>query len=113
MCRSLKTRGLRSAAYCLAFCSGKPVEWNAISASQMGHSSTGAVSSCSSSKKTVRNSTCPADVNDDGRVDGGDLAAVLAAWGRDVPEVELSGDDLIDGQDLAAVLANWGLPCEE
>ncbi|MEC8558988.1 MAG: VCBS repeat-containing protein, partial [Planctomycetota bacterium] len=44
---------------------------------------------------------CPADVNDDGRVDGGDLAAVLAAWGRDVPEVELSGDDLIDGQDLA------------
>ncbi|MEC9157291.1 MAG: hypothetical protein VYB77_04090, partial [Planctomycetota bacterium] len=45
-------------------------------------------------------------------VDGADLAAVLAAWGFDVPEVEQSGDNLIDGQDLGIVLGAWGLPCD-
>jgi len=56
---------------------------------------------------------CPADLTGDGRVDGSDLAALLAAWGRDVPEVELSGDNIIDGQDLAALLAAWGESCGE
>ena len=55
---------------------------------------------------------CAADVTNDGQINGEDLAAVLAAWGQNVPEIELTGDDIIDGQDLAALLAAWRLPCE-
>ncbi|MEC8502651.1 MAG: GC-type dockerin domain-anchored protein, partial [Actinomycetota bacterium] len=54
---------------------------------------------------------CPGDATGDAVVDGQDLAAVLAAWGADVPDVDQNGDGTIDGQDLAAVLAAWGLPC--
>jgi hypothetical protein len=56
---------------------------------------------------------CPGDVTGDGVVNGGDLAAVLAAWGQNVPEVELTGDDIINGGDLTVVLTTWGLPCGE
>ncbi|MED5528716.1 MAG: GC-type dockerin domain-anchored protein, partial [Actinomycetota bacterium] len=54
---------------------------------------------------------CPGDATGDAVVDGQDLAAVLAAWGADVPDVDQNADGTIDGQDLAAVLAAWGLPC--
>jgi hypothetical protein len=57
---------------------------------------------------------CPADVNDDGLVDGGDLSAVLATWGPSTPgqsnAADLNGDGLVDGNDLSAILATWG-PC--
>ena len=56
---------------------------------------------------------CPGDVNGDETVDGQDLAAILAAWGQDVPDVDQNADGTIDGQDLAAVLAAWGLPCDQ
>lgn len=51
----------------------------------------------------------PADVDGSGDVDGGDVAAVLAAWGP-VPAftaADLNQDLAVDGMDLTAVLAEW------
>ena len=55
--------------------------------------------------------TCPADIDDSGVVDFGDLLAVLAAWGECAacPE-DLNGDGRVDFSDILAVLAAWG-PC--
>jgi hypothetical protein len=49
---------------------------------------------------------CVADVDGNGTVDGGDLAAVLAGWGSASPD--LDGDGVVGGSDLAVVLAAWG-----
>lgn len=52
---------------------------------------------------------CPADVNDDGVVNGADLAAVLGAWGPRPGSLEdINGDGVVNGADLAAVLGSWG-----
>lgn len=48
-----------------------------------------------------------ADLNCDGRVDGTDLTALLAAWGQSGP-ADLDGSGNIDGLDLSIVLAAWG-----
>ena len=52
------------------------------------------------------------DFDGDGEVNGGDLAAILAAWGEcsGCPE-DLTGDGLVDGGDLAQLLAAFGT-CE-
>ncbi|MFO0872865.1 MAG: dockerin type I domain-containing protein [Phycisphaerales bacterium] len=52
-----------------------------------------------------------ADFNGDGRVNGGDLGLLLAAWG-DVSEplaaaMDLDGDGRVDGADLGMLLASW------
>ena len=52
--------------------------------------------------------TCVGDYDGDGVVAGSDLATLLAAWGSEDPEVDLTGDSLIDGADLATLLAAWG-----
>ena len=49
---------------------------------------------------------CEGDLNQNGTVDGEDLASVLAYWG--FPEGDANGDNVTDGQDLAVVLGNWG-----
>jgi hypothetical protein len=49
---------------------------------------------------------CPADFNDDGKVDGADLAVLLGAWGS--ANADLDGNGTTDGADLAAVLGAWG-----
>ncbi|MHC4975152.1 MAG: M14 family metallopeptidase, partial [Planctomycetota bacterium] len=49
----------------------------------------------------------PADLNDDGVVDGGDLGLLLAAWGLPGPS-DLNGDGTTDGADLGILLASWG-----
>jgi len=57
---------------------------------------------------------CAADVNDDGRIDGVDLAAVLAAWGTNGQgkfDADVNGDGIVDDQDLAILLGGWGT-CE-
>jgi hypothetical protein len=57
--------------------------------------------------------TCPADVIENGVVDGADLSAVLSVWGTDgglYPRADTNGDGIVDGQDLATVLGGWG-PC--
>jgi hypothetical protein len=52
---------------------------------------------------------CPADVNDDGVVNGADLAAVLGAWGPRRGALEdIDGSGVVDGADLAAILSSWG-----
>jgi outer membrane protein assembly factor BamB len=52
--------------------------------------------------------TCAqADLNCDGRVDGIDLTALLAAWGQS-GAADLDGNGIVDGLDLSIVLAGWG-----
>jgi DNA-binding beta-propeller fold protein YncE len=53
-------------------------------------------------------STCNADLDRSGTVDGGDLGAVLSAWGT--PAGDVNGDKQTNAADLAAVLSAWG-PC--
>jgi hypothetical protein len=47
------------------------------------------------------------DLNDDGLVDGADIAILLGAWGTADPVADLTGDGNVDGADLAIVLGNW------
>ena len=54
--------------------------------------------------------SCPADINGDGVVDGGDLTYLLSAWGTGDPVVDVNNDGIIDGNDLTIILASWG-PC--
>lgn len=54
----------------------------------------------------------PGDLNNDGTVDGADLALLLGAWGT-CPDIGLCPADLnesgnVDGTDLAVLLGNWG-----
>lgn len=53
--------------------------------------------------------SCPADLNGDGVVAGGDLAELLASWGLGGP-ADFDGSGVVDGSDLASLLAAWG-PC--
>lgn len=54
----------------------------------------------------------PEDLNNDGVVDAGDLAVLLAAWGMcpvDMPcPADFNGDGFVDAADLAQLLAAWG-----
>lgn len=56
--------------------------------------------------------TCPGDFNDDGMVDGADLAVLLGSWGACPPkgacEADLNDDGEVNGADLAILLGNWG-----
>lgn len=49
---------------------------------------------------------CPADLNEDGSIDGSDLAVVLGAWGS--AGGDLTGDGTTDGDDLTMILGAWG-----
>jgi len=50
---------------------------------------------------------CPADLNNDGLVNGGDLAQLLGGWGSRGP-ADLDGNGTVNGADLAIVLGAWG-----
>ncbi len=53
---------------------------------------------------------CIADLNRDGKVDGGDLGPMLGTWGMaDVP-ADLNHDGDVNGIDLGVLLGKWG-PC--
>lgn len=58
----------------------------------------------------VRANSRIADFNADGRVDGFDLATILAAWGPGAQclAADLDGDGFVNGADLAMLLARWG-----
>lgn len=49
---------------------------------------------------------CEGDFNEDGLVDGADLAVLLGAWGT--ISGDLNDDGTTDGADLSIVLGNWG-----
>lgn len=53
----------------------------------------------------------PGDLNNDGHVNGVDLAIVLNNWGicgSGVCPADIDRDGLVNGVDLAVVLSNWG-----
>ena len=64
-----------------------------------------------SAVQNIRADSHIADFNADGRVDGFDLAFLLAGWGAVAPceAVDLDGDGMVNGGDLALLLARWGL----
>ncbi len=49
----------------------------------------------------------PGDLNDDGVVNGADLAILAGAWGTDDPIADLDGSGLVGGADLSILLGNW------
>ena len=53
------------------------------------------------------NPISPGDLNQDGIVNGMDLALVLAGWGTNNAQADYNHDGLVDGSDLAGVLADW------
>ena len=55
---------------------------------------------------------CDGDLNDDGLVDGLDLAQILAYWGQPSELYDLDGDGTVGATDLAFVLGGWGV-CPE
>ena len=55
---------------------------------------------------TLGSEGIPGDINNDGVVDGIDLASLLAAWGSS--ENDLDDDGIVGGTDLAILLASWG-----
>jgi len=52
--------------------------------------------------------SCPADLNNDGAVNGADLAVVLSAWGSDNCIADFNNDGVVNGADLSWVLSAWG-----
>ena len=48
---------------------------------------------------------CPGDYNNDGNIDGVDLAFLLGNWG--LPAADIDGDGTTSGSDLAIVLGSW------
>ena len=56
---------------------------------------------------------CPADLDDNGAVDGADLGILLGAWGACSGSpclADLDGNGAVDGADLGILLGAWG-PC--
>ncbi|MDB4780355.1 hypothetical protein OAG48_00325 [bacterium] len=49
------------------------------------------------------------DFNDDGLVNGADLAFILAFWGTNDPDVDLNGDGMVTAADLGILLGAWGV----
>lgn len=58
MCKLFITYGLRSCAYCMAFSSGKPFEWNDIKQSHIGQFSTGSWNSIEITTWTLISEVC-------------------------------------------------------
>ena len=50
----------------------------------------------------------PADLNQDGVVDGADLGMLLGLWGSGDPAADLDGDGTVGGADLGLLLGAWG-----
>jgi len=55
---------------------------------------------------------CPADLNGDGEVGGGDLTILLSAWGPGRSPADIDGNGEVGGTDLSQLLSRWG-PCPE
>lgn len=53
-------------------------------------------------------SSCPADFNGDGRVDGIDVGAFLGRWNTSDPQFDLDGNGVVGSADLGLMLGGWG-----
>ena len=51
---------------------------------------------------------CPADLDGNGLVDGGDLSILLGSWGASGGLADIDGDGFVDGSDLSTLLGFWG-----
>jgi hypothetical protein len=52
---------------------------------------------------------CPADIDGNGAIDGGDLATLLGSWGACAGcPADIDGSGTVDGGDLASLLGAWG-----
>ncbi|MSQ90037.1 MAG: hypothetical protein EXS01_01400 [Phycisphaerales bacterium] len=49
----------------------------------------------------------PGDINNDGSVNGLDLAILLSAWGLTGGSADVNGDGIVNGGDLAVILSDW------
>ena len=59
--------------------------------------------------KITSSAPCPADLNHDGSVNGGDLGILLGAWGAcSGCAADLNQDGVVNGADLGVMLAAWG-----
>ena len=59
-------------------------------------------------------STCPADLDHSGVVDGADVGLALLAWGTSDAAADLDGDGVVGGSDFGLLLIAWGpCPCED
>ena len=64
----------------------------------------------SSATFTYVEASCPADVDGNGTINGGDLGLLLLDWGSDAVRSDLNGDGLVNGADVGLMLLAWG-PC--
>ena len=51
--------------------------------------------------------TNPADINNDGHIDGIDLAIMLGAWSTSNAQADINDDGLVNGADLTQLLSAW------
>jgi hypothetical protein len=49
----------------------------------------------------------PADIDNNGKVDGADLTLLLNAWGTASGTADITRDGTVDGADLAILLDAW------
>jgi hypothetical protein len=54
---------------------------------------------------------CPADFNQDGGIDGSDVAAFFLAWEASLSEADVNQDGGIDGSDVSAFFEHWESGC--
>lgn len=71
---------------------------------------TAGLTACGLMVTAAASAECPMDLDENGRVGGGDLTLMLASWGPCATECssDLDSDGMVDGADLTKVLSAWG-----
>ena len=71
---------------------------------------TAGLAACGLMVTAAASAECPMDLDENGRVGGGDLTLMLASWGPCATECssDLDSDGMVDGADLTKVLSAWG-----
>jgi hypothetical protein len=89
--------GCNNATCCRTVCEVDPfcceVEWDSI---------------CASEANLLCD--CRDDFDNNGVIDGADLAFVLGAWGTSICPYDIDGSGSVDGADIGILLGDWG-PC--
>jgi subtilisin-like proprotein convertase family protein len=69
------------------------------------------VISASSTICTPPSNPCPADINNDGSVDGDDVIVFFAAWDANQVDGDYNSDGSVDGDDVISFFADWDSGC--